>query len=98
MSRLLDQAIVGVLLLIAALYAFNALAPALWRAKALLRLGDWVLRAPLPGAPVLARRLTAAGQRRQAACGGCEGCGSSPPATATDEEIRVPINRIGRRS
>ena len=98
MSRLLDQAIVGVLLLIAVVYAFNALAPALWRAKSLLRLGDWVLRAPLPGAPALAGLLTRAGQRRQAAFGGCDGCGSSPPAKATNEEIRVPINKSGRRS
>jgi len=88
-TTVIDDAVVGAILLMSILYAVYALGPKALRQR-LLSYGGWVL----PGG--LGRRLRAAAQvKAGGACGGCESCGSN---AATDGEVGIPVSRIGKRN
>ena len=101
MNSILDNALVGLVLLASAGYAAVSLGPRSLRRHILGVLGRAAARAPaVLGLGGMARRLAAASAAKaQGACGGCDNCGSEP-ATASQPskaEIRVPVGRIGRR-
>ena len=99
MNSVLDDGVVGLLLLASIAYAFAALSPRAARRRVFGQLAQLLARAPH------SLKLTAAAQRlaraaddtAQAACGGCEGCGSEAQAQNSGAEIRVPISSIARR-
>ena len=98
MNALLDDSLVGLVLLISALYALAALGPRNVRRRALAMLAALLARAPAAlrlGAA--ARRLAStADAKAQGACGGCDNCGTETPAASTGGEIKVPIAHIAR--
>jgi hypothetical protein len=100
MNAFLDEVIVGAALLASIGYAVFKLGPKGLRAAVQQWLSRLLSRAPealnLGG---LAQRLEIASGKNQAACGGCDNCGtpakSAPPASG---EISVPVAKIGRRA
>jgi len=98
MNALLDDSLVGLLLLVSALYALAALGPSDLRRRVLGALAALLERAPA------ALRLRAAAQRlarateakAPGACGGCDNCASGTPPANTGGEIKVPISSIAR--
>jgi hypothetical protein len=97
MNAWLDDGIVGLLLLASALYAAYSLGPKPWRARMMLKLGNLLERSPRAlGLKSLAGKLKAAAARRQAGCGGCDNC-ESTPATDAKGEFKIPVSKIGRR-
>lgn len=98
MNALLDNLLVGAVILLSLGYALVKLGPRSLRQR-LLRLLSLVLAAApsflkLEG---VSQRLSAASGKTQAACGGCDSCGESSSAPQPSE-INVPIGKIGRRS
>lgn len=101
MSRILDHALVGLVLLVSAAYAASALGPRSLRRRVLGALSRVIARAP---ATLGLRRMAdwlavrSAG-KAQGACGGCESCGpeESPTQKSPDTEVSVPMSNIGRR-
>jgi hypothetical protein len=98
MNALVDDCLVGLMLLMSLLYAFAKLGPRNARRSMLAMLARVLQRAPAAlRATSMAQRLAgAAGAKEQGACGGCDTCGSESRAAPTPAEIRVPIARIGR--
>jgi hypothetical protein len=107
MNAYLDDALVGVLLLVSAAYACAALGPRNLRRRALSACSAWLVRAPAGlGLRRAAQRIARAAETKpQGACGGCDNCGSASPADASPAsaspasaavEIKVPIASIGR--
>jgi hypothetical protein len=101
MITFLDDAVVGVLLLASAAYAFSALGPRNLRRRVLTALSAWLARAPAalgmcrePLRRAAQRMARAAETKPQGACGGCDNCGTPVSGAAT--EIKVPIANIGR--
>jgi hypothetical protein len=100
MNAVLDNFLVAAVLLASLGYALIKLGPRTLRQRILRSLGLILAAAPsflrLDG---VAQRLAAASGKTQAACGGCDTCGtessSVPPAPS---EINVPIGKIGRRT
>jgi hypothetical protein len=98
MNAALDNLLVAAVLLISLGYALVKLGPRSLRKRVLGHLSLILAAAPsflrLAG---VARRLSAASGKTQAACGGCDTCGteSSPPSPS---EISVPVGKIGRRT
>jgi hypothetical protein len=103
MSSVLDHLLVAAALLASAGYALFALGP-----KSLRRWMLGALARGAAGAPAhlhlsgIARRLTAAASKAQAACGGCESCAAEPASPggeprASAPEVRVPLSQISRR-
>ena len=102
MTPLVDHSLVALALIVSAGYALCSLGPRSL-ARRLQTMGAVVL-ARLPrfvGMRGIARRLAdRAAVAGGAACGGCDNCGAdskgeqSPPP----DEVRVPLNQIGRRS
>lgn len=100
MHRVLDDFLVGIVLLVSVIYAAFALGPRTLRgrllagAAALLRLpANSTLRA-------LAARLEAAGAlKAKAACGGCDNCGPERPPVQrpSGSEVRISVSKIGKR-
>jgi hypothetical protein len=99
MSRLLDAALVAMLLAASVGYALYSLGPRTLRRRLRMALADVAARAPaaLRLGRVERRLREAAGG--SGACGGCDSCAPPPgDARATDgKEIRVPVAAIGKR-
>jgi len=99
MNHLLDNLLVGAVLLLSLGYAFARLGPRVWRNRMLE-----ILSRVLAAAPAVfrlgrvAQRLSAASGKTQAACGGCDNCGSESPSPKVSAEISVPVGKIGRRA
>jgi hypothetical protein len=106
MNSILDNSLVGLVLIISAVYAVSSLGPRSLRQRLLAALSRVLARAPaFLGLGRLARWLAAAAARKaQGACGGCDSCGSehTPAQKSSSEksraaEVRVPLAKIGRR-
>jgi len=105
MHSLLDESLVGVLLLASVLYALFTLGPRALRARMMAGIAAGL--GALPGflrLGALTQRLEAAATNVRASCGGCDSCapareaGSDSQAAGTSKsEIAVPVDRIGRR-
>jgi hypothetical protein len=106
MRSVLDQSLVGLLLILSVAYAMFSLGPGKLRRRLLQALAAAL--AALPGLPwvhALARRLNAAAAGgAKGSCGGCESCApAAQPGAATDaagdpkNEISIPVAKIGRR-
>jgi hypothetical protein len=99
MNAVLDNFLVAAVLLVSLGYALVKLGPRTLR-KRILRYSSLILgSAPsfwrLKGA---AQRLATASGKPQAACGGCDSCGTEPSSVPrSPSEINVPIAKIGRR-
>jgi hypothetical protein len=101
MNKVLDNFLVGVLLLASAGYAITSLGPRGLKPWLLSTLSRGLAMAPeFLGLRALAQRVAdAAAVKAKGACGGCDNCGSEesgaqkPPAA----EVRVPVRKIGRR-
>jgi hypothetical protein len=111
MNRILDNCLVGLALLVSAVYAVSALGPRSLRRRVLAALGRITARAPAYfGLRRLANRFAAASAAKApGACGGCDDCGanaSAPKPPAHDSpvhdspapEVHVPVSKIGRRT
>jgi len=103
MNSFLDDALVGVLLLLSAGYAFSALGPRNLRRRVLNACSAGLARAPaaLRLGRAAQRIARAAHTKPQGACGGCDDCGTGTPgsetaASSAATEIKVPIASIGR--
>ncbi len=101
MNGMLDNVLVGVVLLLSLGYAVASLGPRTYRKRMLQTLSRWMGRAPaFLGLKSIARRLgAAAAAKAQGACGGCDDCGSAaaPDSQASSNEINVPVGKISRR-
>ena len=101
MNAVLDNILVGVLLLVSVGYALYKLGPRTLRKRMLAALSRVMSAAPaylkLGGA---ARRLTLESAGNAGACGGCDSCGSetSSQPQASSPEIKIPVANIGRRA
>jgi len=99
MNHLLDDLLVGAVLLLSLGYAFARLGPRPLRQRMLAVLSRLLASAPaifrLGG---VAQRLSAASGKTQAACGGCDNCGSENSSPQVSAEISVPVGKIGRRA
>jgi hypothetical protein len=102
MSGIVDNLLVGLVLLLSLGYAVASLGPRSFRKRMLQTLSRWMGRAPaFLGLKRAAQRLGAASTAKaQGACGGCDDCGSeaAPKTNAASSEINVPIGKIGRRA
>jgi len=102
MNAVLDNFLVGVLLLASVAYAVYKLGPRTLKRRILQTLSRAMAAAPaffrLGRA---AQKLDAASAgKAQGACGGCDNCGteSSSEAQSSSAEIKVPVGKIGRRT
>jgi hypothetical protein len=99
MNAVLDNFLVAAVLLVSLGYALVKLGPRTLRKRIL-----WHLSLILGSAPSflrlkgVAQRLTTASGKAQAACGGCDSCGTeSSSVPRSPSEINVPVAKIGRR-
>ena len=100
MNSVLDNALVGLALVLSAGYAVLALGPRGVRRGLLNGLSWLAARTPaFLGLRRVADRLAAAASGKAAgACGGCDDCGSEPKSgKSTDGEVTIPVGKIGRR-
>jgi hypothetical protein len=99
MSRLLDAALVAIVLAASVFYALYSLGPATLRRWFRSALADLAARAPaaLHLGEVERRLREAAGG--PGTCGGCDSCAPTPGDAGETEgkEIRVPVANIGKR-
>jgi hypothetical protein len=100
MNAVLDNLLVAAVLLASLGYALVKLGPLSLRKWILGHLSLILAAAPsflrLAG---VAQRLSAASGKNQAACGGCDSCGTeSQSVPPSPSEINVPIAKIGRRT
>jgi len=94
MSRVIDTGLVALALIASVLYALAALGPRALRRRLRMTLARVAAGAHLPGAARRLERETGAG-----GCGaGCGSCESEPGASADNSEVRVPIDKIQRKS
>ena len=104
MSGILDKSLVFLALLAAAGYAVYSLGPRGLRRRWAAGLATLAKRAP-SGFGLrrgLERLAGVAAGKTAGSCGGCEGCGEDQPAATgqsagSNGEIKVPLERIGRR-
>jgi hypothetical protein len=99
MSRLLDAALVAIVLAVSVGYALYSLGPKSLRRRLCTALADLAAGAPAAlHLGRLERRLRAAAGG-SGACGGCESCAPPPGEARADDgkEIRVPVASIGKR-
>jgi hypothetical protein len=99
MNAVLDNILVATLLLVSCGYAVVRLGPRSFRQRIFRYLSLILAAAPsflkLAG---VAQRLAAASGKNQAACGGCDSCGTESSSAPQPSEINVPIGKIGRRT
>jgi hypothetical protein len=100
MNAILDNFLVAAVLLVSLGYALIKLGPRTLRQRIVGRLSLILAAAPsflrLAG---VAQRLAAASGKTQAACGGCDSCGTeSSSVPRSPSEIKVPVAKIGRRT
>ena len=102
MNAVLDNFLVGVLLLASVGYAVYKLGPRTLKRRILQ-----TMSCAMAAAPVFlrlrraAQKLDAASvSSAQGACGGCDNCGteSSAEPQSSSGEIKVPVEKIGRRA
>jgi hypothetical protein len=101
MNALLDDFLVGVLLLVSLGYAFYKLGPRTLRKRALAACSRLMATAPaFLRLDRVARSLASASAgKAQGACGGCDNCGTeTSPAPPSSAEIKVSVAKIGRRA
>ncbi|MDB6084708.1 MAG: hypothetical protein JWN43_2589 [Gammaproteobacteria bacterium] len=100
MNNLLDDLMIGLVLLASVTYVAFSLGPRALRPRLLGGVSGLLLRLPrgsrLRG---LARRLESAAKTKAGGCSGCDNCGAEQPPAArvAPPEIRVPVAKIGRR-
>ena len=105
MNSILDNALVGLVLLASVGYAVVSLGPRDLRRRILGVLSRAAARAPaFLGLGRTAQRLSAS-MAKSGACGGCDSCGGeqtaaqkSPAQNSFAAEVRVPLGKIGRRA
>jgi hypothetical protein len=106
MNAVLDNFLVGVLLLASVAYAVYKLGPRTLRSRILRTLSRAMAAAPaffkLGRAAQKLDAASAAG-KAQGACGGCDNCGTessseAQSSSASSAEIKVPVAKIGRRA
>ena len=100
MNSILDNALVGLVLLASMGYAVVSLGPRDLRRRILGVLSRAAARAPaFLGLGRTAQRLSAS-MAKSAACGGCDSCGGEQTAAQNSSaaEVRVPLGKIGRRA
>lgn len=106
MNKVLDDTLVGLVLVASAGYALASLGPKGLRTRIYRGLAVLAGRAPaFLRLGAVARRLDARAARNSStACGGCESCGSGEPIAnqpgASEPhaaEVRVPVAKVGRR-
>ena len=111
MHSVLDDLLVGGVILTSVVYASYSLGPKALRRR--LTAGTAAVLRKLPAILHLrdvALRLEAASQKAGGSCGGCDNCGSAAPATgaksttasahsaaAPSTEIHIPVSTIRRR-
>jgi hypothetical protein len=102
MNGILDNALVGLALIVSAAYAVLSFGPKSLRRRLFDALGRVTARSP---AFLHLRRAAqwfaiASEQKAQAACGGCDSCGSEQAAALAPPrpEVKVPVANIGRRN
>jgi hypothetical protein len=99
MNHLFDDLLVGAVLLLSVGYAFARLGPRTLRQRMLAVLSRVLASAPATfRLDQVAQRLWAASGKAQAACGGCDNCGSESSSPKVSAEISVPVGKIGRRA
>jgi hypothetical protein len=100
MNVWLDDSLVGLVLILSALYVLAALGPKNVRRRTLAALAALLARAPaaLRLRPAAERLARAADAKTQGACGGCDNCGAGAETRTsnTGGEINVPIASIAR--
>ncbi len=106
MNGILDGSLVCLALLLSVGYAVLSLGPRSLRRKLLTALRLVLERlTAVPGARAAARRLgVAAAGKGHGACGGCDDCATSgagaaqsPAKDPPGAEVRVPLDKVGRR-
>lgn len=106
MNGILDDFLVGLVLIISAGYAMYSLGPRSLRSRTFAALSRVTARAPaFLGLGRMARWLAAASaDKSKGACGGCDNCGSekTPASNAAasstaGSEVRVPLAKISKR-
>ena len=106
MNTVLDNFLVGVLLLASVSYAVYKLGPRTLKRRILQTFSRAMAAAPVSfGLGRVAQKLdtASAAGKTPGACGGCDNCGtessSEPQSTsASSAEIKVPVAKIGRRT
>lgn len=100
--RLVDDVLVGVVLLASVIYVLFALGPRTLRGRAMASASALLRRLPphLHLRALAARLQSAASIKVKGACGGCDDCGAGPPppAPSSASEYRVPLAKVGRRA
>ena len=97
MNSVIDNSLVGLALLGSAGYALLSLGPRSLRRRLLAALSGAMA---FLGLRRTAERLAVSSAgKAHGACGGCDSCGSEQPPTAEAPaaEVRVPVEKIGRR-
>jgi len=97
MNSVIDNSLVGLALLGSAGYALLSLGPRSLRRRVLAALSGAMA---FLGLRRTAERLAVSSAgKAHGACGGCDSCGSEQPPTAEAPaaEVRVPVEKIGRR-
>ena len=101
MNSVLDSALVGLALLVSAVYALLTLGPKSLRRSLLAGAARLTARAPeFLGSRRASQWLaTAAAGKPTGSCGGCDDCGPKEAAGSDREsEIKVPVTQIKRRA
>jgi hypothetical protein len=102
MNAVLDNFLVGVLLLASVSYAVYKLGPRTLKRRILQTLSRATAAAPVfLRLGRVAQKLDAASSgSAQGACGGCDNCGteSSSEPQPSSAEIKIPVAKIGRRT
>jgi hypothetical protein len=102
MNGLLDDVLVGILLVAACGYTVFSLGPRTLRGRLMAAAAAALSRGPaVVGLRTIAQRLaSAAAVKPKGGCGGCDNCGDeqTPEPQSTTGEVRIPVSKITRRS
>jgi hypothetical protein len=99
MHGVVDELLVGSLLLTSVLYIVYSMGPRALRRRALHGTSALLRRLPgILGLHELAQRLeTAASAKAKGACGGCDNCAAEPTSNPAPAEVRIPLSKVGKR-
>lgn len=106
MNGLIDDLLVGLVVLAGFGYAGYSLGPKSLRARLLTGVASLLRRAPLTALRRAAQPLAAAADKAGGSCGGCDNCGSNATGARSvasqsqimdAPEIRIPLSKIGKR-
>ena len=100
MNAVLDNLLVGAVLLASVGYAVYRLGPRTLKKRIVAALSSAMVAAPsFLKLGAAAQRLGASAGKAQGACGGCDNCGTeSAEAQSAPAEIKIPVAKIGRRA